>query len=284
MPPRAASLICALALTSIAIPAAAGQWTKTYPLTGRPSIEVVAGDAAVTVTTSDRKDVEVTLTTHGWTIGDRGVSVGVETAGNQLRCRLRQPHVSLRFGGSESQSIELDIAIPRDADLDVRAGDGGVTVGPVNGSVRVRTSDGSIDAHGLHGETSLQTGNGSIQANGLDGGLAVITSEGRIGAEGRFERLDVRTGGGRVDIAVLEGSKLAADWHVKSGNGAVSLHVPSDLRASLDLTSNTGTIHVGLPLVTSGDFRRARVAGNVNGGGPVLSVHSSVGSIRIDPL
>jgi hypothetical protein len=282
---RCASLTLLLAL-ALAAPATAGQWERTYPITGRPELVLRTDDASVHVTTWDRRAVGLRVTTQGWDIGGaRGLSVQAAQTGNRVELEVREPRFrwNLQFG-HRHRWTRIEVSVPRDGDLDVTTGDGAVTLAPVAGTVRVRTGDGAIEADGLRGDIHLLTSDGHIEATGLDGALEARSGDGGLRLEGRFDRLEVSTSDGRVVATALEGSRLASAWSLRSGDGSVSLRVPSTLRADLDLHTGDGGLWVGLPVETSGRFVRHTLRGRMNGGGPLLEMRSGDGSIRVEGL
>jgi len=280
--PHHALFVLALALASAA-PATADEWQKDYPVTGHPQLVLMTDDAGVHVTPWDRPVISVRVTTRGWKVGPHGIRITDRHEGSRVECQVREPHpwASLYFG---VRSVRVDVMVPREADLDVGTGDGGVTLGPVAGAVRVHTGDGGIEADGLRGEADLSTSDGPIEAQALDGTLTARTGDGHIRLAGRFDRLDVSTNDGRVDATAAEGSRLAAGWSLRSGDGGLTLRVPRSLRADLDLHTGDGRLRVELPVETSGDFSHHAVRGRMNGGGPVLFMHTGDGSIRIEGL
>ncbi len=281
--PRAALFVLALALASAA-PAAADEWQKDYPVTGHPQLVLTTGDGGVHVTPWDRPVINVRVTTRGWKVGgSHGIRITDRHEGARVELEVREPHpwAVLYFG---VHSVRVDVMVPREADLDIGTGDGGVTLGPVAGTVRVHTGDGGIEADGLRGEADLSTSDGGIEAQALDGALTAHSGDGHVRLAGRFDRLEVSTNDGHVDATAAEGSRLAEGWSLRSGDGGITLRVPRSLRADLDLRTGDGRLRVNLPVETSGDLSHNALRGRMNGGGPVLFMHTRDGSIHIEGL
>jgi hypothetical protein len=59
--------------------------------------------------------------------------------------------------------------------------------------------------------------------------------------------------------------------------------VPRELAAEFDIQTRDGRISSDLPLVTNGydSSGRHEIRGTLNGGGPLLAIHSSDGSVRL---
>ena len=280
--PRHALFVLVLALVAAA-PAAADVWEKTYPVTGRPQFVLQTDDASVHVTPWDRAAVGVRVTTHGWSIGPRGISVTARQDGARVECEVREPrfHWSFNFG---ARWTRIEVMLPRDADVDIATGDGSVSLGPLAGAIHVHSGDGNIRAEGVRGEMNLSTSDGHIEGTGLDGALQARSGDGGMRLEGRFDRLEASTSDGRIEATALEGSRLASGWILRSGDGSLTLRVPRTLPADLDLHSGDGSVWVGLPVETSGGFRSHTLRGRMNGGGPLLEMHTSDGRIRLEAL
>ena len=298
MPRPVTAAVIVLALSAIAWPASAAptgvtyhpvtQYEKTFPTIGRPTLVLRAKDADVHVTTWDRPAVGIRVITRGWEwfFGSRPLIVQASQTGNHVLCEVREPHPT----GNPSLCIpagsitRVDVNLPRNADLDVSTGDGGITIAPLAGDIRAHTGDGAIEAEGLRGRLSLSTGDGRIRATGLDGELVARSGDGSITLDGRFDRLEVSTSDGRVAATALEGSRLASDWDLRSGDGSLTLRVPATLKANLDLHAGDGGLTVDLPVETSGRMEHHTLFGRLNGGGPLLRMRCGDGSIRLERL
>jgi len=279
-------LIPALALAAIAAfpaaPAHADDWSREFPVQGRPTVKVETNDGHVTVVTWDRPQVAVHITTRGWQIGHQ-VEVGAHQVGQEITVTAHvRPMIGIFFG---THGVRIDVQVPRKSDLNVHTGDGGVEVAPMEGAVRVWTGDGSIEARGLRGDVNLRSGDGSIEASDVDGRLVASTGDGHITVHGRFDHLDLSSGDGSVEADAVAGSALAGEWDLHTGDGSMTLRVPQTLKADLDASTGDGHITVDLPVEVQGEWRpRRELRGTLNGGGPTLRLHSGDGSIRLEKI
>ena len=64
-------------------------------------------------------------------------------------------------------------------------------------------------------------------------------------------------------------------------DGAVTLEVPQNLAADVDLHTGDGHIDLDLPVTTEGKIRENEIRGKLNGGGNLLMIHTGDGSIRL---
>jgi DUF4097 and DUF4098 domain-containing protein YvlB len=234
----------------------------------------------VRIEVGDKGVVEATVTTVGWRLAPDEVTIVENQTGDRIRLEVKLPRQSWNIGFTH-RSVAVTVRVPREADVDIKTGDGSVSVPALRGRLDVSTGDGSITAEGSEGDVRLHTGDGSIRASGVAGRLRANTGDGRIHVDGRFDSLDLRTGDGGIDADVAPGSKLAGEWSFQSGDGSITLRLPSDLQADLDAHTGDGHIDLDLPVSVTGSVSRTSVRGKLGGGGPALRVQTGDGSIRI---
>jgi len=266
-----------------ALPAVGDEWTHQYQLKGRPELRVTTDDGSVQIETSDRREIGARVTTRGWRIAPDEVTITETQTGDRVEIEVKVPHErwGMNFG---HRDIKVALQVPREADLDIRTGDGSVSVPPVSGNVRIFTGDGSITADGLQGDIRLHTGDGSIRATGLQGRLEADTGDGHMDVRGRFDVLELRTGDGGIEAEVERGSKVSGAWSLRSGDGGITLRLPEDLSADLDVHTGDGHITLDFPVTVAGSISTSTVRGKLGAGGPPLRVQTGDGSIHLQKL
>lgn len=259
---------CLLALAgAVAISGAArgDDWSKTFPISGRPDLRVNANDGSVTVRTWDRKEIEARVTTVRWKIPS-DVQVVEHQSGDHVEIEVRMPHHMFLLNFGQRSSIQVELRVPRELHSDIRTG------------------DGSIIVENLRGETRLSTGDGRIEATALDGTLDAQTGDGRIVIRGRFDLLNLHTGDGSIEAEVNNGSRMTSEWSIRTGDGHVTLRLPAALAADLDVHTGDGHIQSDLPVTVSGSHNEHELRGKLNAGGPPLIVRTNDGSIRLERM
>lgn len=253
-------LLFALTATSVLL---ADEWTKTYSLTGKPDLRISTSDASIHVTTSDRNSVQARVTTEGYKIGEGGLRIVEQQTGNTVNIEVKFPHETIFSFGYHHRKVEITIEMPKE------------------GNATVRTSDGGISLSGLKGDMDLNTSDGSVEVDGVDGALRAHTSDGRIVASGRFDSLSLNTSDGRIEATALGGSRLNGTWDLHTSDGSVVLRVPPTLSANVELRTGDGRIDFDVPITTQGAIGRNRISGKLNGGGNLITIRTSDGSIRL---
>lgn len=292
--------ICVM-LVSFLPSASTDEWTKTYNLESTPKVRLHTSDANIRVRASEGHTVVARVTTEGWNIGGDGINILEHQAGDNIDIEIRFPRTAFQINWG-NRRVDIEIKVPSEADLDLHTGDGNVDLEGVRGTIAVRsgdgklelldlqgslqahTGDGDIDLRNVRGELTLHTGDGRIEATGIDGSLRAETGDGRISVSGRFDGLDVRTGDGGIQASALAGSKLSADWVLRTGDGDLTMRVQATLDAEVELQTNDGHIDLDLPVTVMGRAGKREIRGRINGGGKLLSLKTGDGSIRLERL
>jgi DUF4097 and DUF4098 domain-containing protein YvlB len=154
------------------------------------------------------------------------------------------------------------------------------------------TVDGAADARSDFGSlTVTQVTAGSYAVNSSNGNISIDGAAGSVQASSDFGRVSVVHGAGvTLDLHSSNGSvtfsgSLGAGPHsLKSDFGNVSLSLPANTAADVDLSTGFGGIHSTLPVTINGDLSRQHWTGALNGGGPRLTVKTSNGNISLEAL
>lgn len=165
------------------------------------------------------------------------------------------------------------------AELHASTGSGTITLDTIQGSVRATTGSGSIRADGIAGGLTAQTGSGEVEySQTAPGDVDVQTGSGSIALRGVHGRVAARTGSGGIQV---DGSPTG-DWRLHSGSGGVTLRLPADAGFELDASAGSGNIETSHELLVSGTMGRHELHGKAHGGGPLISVSTSSGAIRVE--
>lgn len=275
------------------------EWTKNFAVERAAKVHVETSDANIRVIAYDGANVQARITTKGWKIGGDGIAIVDHQTGDQIDIEVRFPHHRFQVDWG-NRRVDIELKVPRTADLDMHTGDGNVDVQGVKGTLLLRsgdgnlklsglegklnanTGDGNIDLRDVRGDVSLHTGDGRIDVVAADGSLRAETGDGRVTINGRFDGLDLKTGDGGIDAVANEGSKLESEWRLNTGDGNLSLRVPATIAADVELHTSDGDINLDIPVTVSGRTGNRHVRGQINGGGKLLSLRTGDGSIHLE--
>jgi hypothetical protein len=253
-----------LMAAGIARTAHAGDYSKSFTVGVRPTVQVDSNDGSVNVVTSaDAKEVEFHVDYSGYEI-DKNLRIESQQSGNTVTLTARIIG-TWHFTLGNLRQLRIEVRMPATAELRVQTGDGAIKVAKLNGSVDLHTGDGGIDV------------------NDVDGKISAVSGDGHISIDGRFDVLQARSADGRIRVRALKGSKLESGWNVNSGDGSIEVAIPNDLSADLDADSGDGRVTSEVPLTIHGTISKSRVHGKLNGGGQTLTIHTGDGAVRLIP-
>jgi hypothetical protein len=280
---RALPAPAALALLAlIAAPTLADHASRHYDVSGKPSLSIDARDGTVRVHPGAPGQIDIDVDTHGWKIGNGGLKIVADQEGNRVRFEVQEPHRFLVFDLRINRRVVIDVRVPPELDLDVTTSDGGVAIADLAGNIRLHTGDGNVEAQRLKGDLSIESGDGHVSVDAHDGRLRARSGDGRLSARGRFDRLDIGTSDGAVEVEAVPRSRVVDEWRITTGDGPVTVRLPRDLAADLDVHTGDGRITTDLTVAVTGTVTSQTLHGRLNGGGERITVHTGDGSIRVE--
>lgn len=256
---------------------------KKFQVTGTPELNLTTFDGSIEVRTWDRNEVLVEIEKRASTKDLlEKIEIKADQTGDRITVEARQPHREGGLFGHWSLGARLIASVPRRTNVMARSGDGAVDVDGVTGRVEARTGDGSVRAYRVAGDIRAHTGDGAVTLESVDGTIDVTTGDGSIRVDGKLASLRVRTGDGAVTVRAAAGSAMTDDWDVATGDGGVSVTVPSSFNAEVDLHTGDGRVRAeGVSTQNEDTPERRTVKGRLGSGGKMLKVRSGDGSIEL---
>jgi len=214
----------------------------------------------------------------------RGVSISYELivpAATKLTTKTGSGSVSVGdihgplVAASGSGSLELGRI---GADVEAVTGSGDITIDGVAGNLEAKSGSGSLRANGVAGTISAKSGSGTVELHQTGpGDVSVRTGSGDIQVDGVRGALALHTGSGDVQV---EGAPTA-DWNLNASSGDITIELPEDATFELDAKTSSGDLDSTHPITVVGKINKKKLHGMVRGGGPLLSLRTSSGDIRI---
>jgi DUF4097 and DUF4098 domain-containing protein YvlB len=262
---------------------------RRFTVKGTPAVHATTFDGSIQIQTWDKPEVLIEIEKRGPTReAVEGLEVKSSQDGDTIEVEVPKPR-NRSFGvigmGS-SPTARLTVWVPKRADVRARSGDGSIVVEGVNGRIEIHTGDGSIRASDIAGDMALSTGDGSVTVDGAEGRLTLETGDGGVNVSGKLTGLRLHTGDGSIVYRAQPGTAMGEDWDITTGDGGVSVYLPSDFGAELDAHTGDGTIRNDLDVASSGsaEVSRRTVRGRLGGGGRQLRIRTGDGSIRLRTL
>ena len=249
------------------------------------------------------KDHEVTITQTGGKVevkaeykGEKNRSWFSRSPELQVQCRITVPRkfdVDLKTAGGSIKVGELigkvqahtsggNMAFEKiEGPVSAHTSGGSVTVATAKGKVDVKTSGGNLSLDDIQGDVDAQTSGGSIRAEKLTGKSFVKTSGGNIEVAGIKGQIEARTSGGSVTAKLFE--QPAGDCTFNTSGGNVTVVLDAKVAVDVDARTSAGRVSTDFPVVAviQGEQKKNELRGKINGGGPLITAHTSGGSVHI---
>jgi hypothetical protein len=274
--------------------------TKTFKVAGVPQIELDTFDGAIEIHSWDKAEVEVEVEKRAMeqSLIDQ-IKVEATQQGDKIVLKVTGP-ARTNFGGvtigvNISPTARLRVVVPRASNLVARSGDGSIRAESLDGKIVLNTADGSVTASQMAGDLQIRSGDGSIRIDKVTGKLDLETDDGSIGFEGKPSVLRLKTGDGSVRAQIDPDTVMSDNWDLTTGDGSITLNLPSAFNAELDAETSDGAVRSSHPLLEEesserrsgegSDERRERrrvLRTKMGEGGKLLRVRTGDGTIRIE--
>lgn len=257
---NATRTLMAIALVAATIPAAARSLEKTfdekYMVSSGTVLELSNVNGSIHLEAWDGQEVwvraELELEARNSEVARQAfedLRVEVDQDSSSLRVKARHPRerrggfFSWLRGDEINSSVRFDVRVPRELDIEVSTVNGRLVVEGTRGRLEASTVNGSVRIVNAGGELEAETVNGSVD----------------------------------VELTELGASD---EVRISTVNGSVELDLPDDAAMNVKARTTNGRIRSDLPIAMN-EMSRNKLAGQINGGGALLSVSTTNGSIKI---
>jgi len=282
---------------------------------GQLVLTVPGGAALSTVTLTGPRFEAVTIGTSDGAVDARGVNgpLNVTSGAGEIFADRVAGACSLATGGGDVRVGDVQ------AGLHCTTGAGRITVNSAGGETVLETNGGDIIAGRISASVKAQTGAGRVQIHSAGGAVNAITGGGEIVVDQAAGIVTVRNMAGPVQVGASEGvqcengsggirlgnvtgamrvstamgsifanllgSRLR-DSYLATGNGDITVIIPSNvgvtIRAANQMGDTIRRIVSDFPSIQSRRRGTQVIAeGSVNGGGPLLQINGTGGTIYI---
>jgi len=270
----------------------------SYPMQPGSRLSVDNSNGSVEISGWDQDTVDISGTKYARTPELRdALKIEIDHSPSEVSIRTVRP--SERRGNMGAKYI---IKVPRHTQLDrIVSSNGAIHALDLEGPAHLRTSNGAVRAENLHGSLDAQTSNGSIEVQGLEGSASLHTSNGRVRADDVRGSIEADTSNGGIHIMLskpdagrpikLETSNGPIELtmqalnqneiHASTSNGGITVHLPGNVNADLNATASNSSISTEFEVATSGSLEKHHLEGKIGGGGPMIDLSTSNGSIKV---
>jgi DUF4097 and DUF4098 domain-containing protein YvlB len=284
---------------------AEGAFDRTLKTSGAVDLTVETGSGSISVHAGDSSSVHVTAkirVNEDWHVSTSDAEAKVKRL--EANPPIEQSGNTIHIGEIRDEdlrrnvSISYEISAPADTKLHSSTGSGSQTLEGLKGPLETSTGSGGIHLTKIGSDIHATTGSGNITADDVKGSVHASTGSGSVEiSQTAPGDVDVETGSGGVDLHGVQGKvrvhagsgslhaegKPTGDWDLRTASGSVTLRLPADAAFNLEASTGSGNISTTHELTVSGVIGgRHELHGKAHGGGPVISAHTSSGSIRVE--
>jgi hypothetical protein len=211
-------------------------------------------------------------------------------------------------------SIDYNIEVPHDTEIDAGVASGGVTVDNVRGPVKASSASGYLHVYRVERDTQISAASGSVDASGIGGILRVSSASGDVvladvkgdlkvtAASGSIrvsqpgDRVEASTASGSIEIIgvkndlkvhAISGSIMVTGdpsanrlWELKTVSGSVDLRVPPGASFLFIAEATTGDIRTDIPVILEEQDKHSLRA-HVGSSGGRIEVRTISGGINV---
>jgi DUF4097 and DUF4098 domain-containing protein YvlB len=314
--PSIALLAAVFFLFTLQASATDNTFDRTFTVSGPVRVELSNGSGNVAIRgTADAKVHIHGKVTKGWTLWG-SAEKNVEEAVSNPPVEQRGDTILIGKDTSwlKNVSIDYQIEVPRDTEIDAGVASGGVTIDQVRGPVKCSSASGYLHVYDVERETQLSAASGSIDVSGLGGPLRVSTASGSVdiaGVKGDIQAtavsgsIHIANPGARVEASNVSGSVNVTGanydvrahvisgpidvtgnpsrnryWDLKTVSGSVQIRVPANSSFLLSADATSGDIRTNLPVIIEEQGKHSLRA-HVGDSAGRVEVHTVSGGINV---
>jgi lia operon protein LiaG len=233
---------------------------------------------------------------HHW----RGRRVTVVPSGDGLEARA---DLTIHMPPGARLAIYLGVgdasASGTDGDLLADVDDASVTIDHTHGALDLDTGSGDVIVRDAQGDVKLDAGSGDVTLSNLRGDrLDVDAGSGDIKATSiAYPRAKLDLGSGKFDLAGATVDELSLDAgsgdvevaftgparrvKIDAGSGDVTLHIPKNFGADVDIEAGSGDVRSDFALERRRDEDESHYRGRIGDGNGQISIDGGSGQIAL---
>lgn len=183
--------------------------------------------------------------------------------------------------GGRRMEVDLSLALPPDALVNVNVVSGPVVVSNFHERVTVKGVSGEVTLAGVHGSARVATVSGAITAEQVTGDLSVKAVSGAITV--------IAGAGGAIDLSAVSGAialdledPVPSSIRLSCVSGAMTIRLPHDPNVRVDLGTANGRAVSSFPEVRASGHRGSqKLSGTVGSGAATLTGKTVSGAVTL---
>ena len=235
----------------------------TYAAAGISRLSATTKNGAISVTASTGTVITVDVLKHAYGRDKADAEQAIANVvysdtvvGDELRVKAEMPSGSRPYGAS------FTITAPENVGISLSTTNGDVSVANTVGDINAGTTNGDIELAGTMGTASVSTTNGRLNVKVHSGPLYGGTTNGAVDC----------------DLAALGAAESVG---LATTNGAVTLLLPDDVSALIDITNTNGLITIYDFTVTYESQTEHHLRGRIGSGASSITITTTNGAVTV---
>ncbi|MFB0524998.1 MAG: DUF4097 domain-containing protein [Phycisphaerae bacterium] len=187
------------------------------------------------------------------------IKIKLEPSANKLTVKIEKPTLMR----NRSVSVNLDVTVPSQTNLELSTHNGAVKIANIIGQVSGTTHNGGVTATQTSGTAKLRTHNGSITCKEISGDA------------------QLRTHNGNVKAYYSESAQPVCNVSIVTHNGGIEFTAPPDFSAAVEASTHIGSIKTDIPITVIGKVSKEKLTGTIGTGQGKLHLQTHNGSIAV---
>lgn len=241
---------------------------------GKITLNNVTTDQPLSIST-DFGDAFITnLKTAGFEFVSQNGKITLQDITSTGECSLNADFTNIEIDNIECSTLTIES----------KNGPININKGLISGPLKISTDFGKLDIKNVTAESySFTTLNGDVYANALQGKVDVECDFGNLDLYGQDEitlQIDSQNG----DVIFQGELDPDASHTILSDFGKIDIRIPEDSAFDIDISTDFGEIETDFPITLTGKISNSEMEGQINGGGPLLTIESQNGDIILNYL
>ena len=270
----------------------------SYPMKPGGHLEIENRNGSISIIGWDRDSIDIAGTKYAPEAAAlKDVRIKADVNGNIASITTESPSGTWgNYGASYTIHLPRNTAVSR-----AKSTNGSVSAEDLDGGGSLASTNGRITLHRDEGDFDVRTTNGSIEYEDCSGVERAETTNGGVRGTLKTGAFEARSTNGSIDLTL---AKPRADHELRAsttngsirialdafaGNpirantthGSVTLRLPHDTNARIDAHTSVSRITSDFP-VSAEESDKHELRGKLGQGGPVISLTSTTGAIRIE--
>jgi len=281
---------------------------QTFPLAeeGSVSVENVAGE--ILIHAWDEDEVKMVATKWVRAFTKKRAQELLEVIEINITANEDQIDIDTEFpwwnqlDPTSSARVDYELWVPPSAQVSAQSVSGSIQVVERENDVWAKTTSGTLEIEGIVGNVEAKTTSGAIEVRDVEGESIVADStsgkvtldkvEGIIEAHSVSGRVNiedskgaaksVRTTSGGIWVELKEVTETVSRMLLTSTSGDVTLLLPKDISADIDVQTTSGRIRSEFKILVEGEIEKRSLRGTIGEGGIKITLKTTSGDISLE--